>query len=61
MPKTILLADDSSTIRKIVVEGNSLDAVAEGQFVPEGTTIRVVQLQGNRIVVRGLHLHQKKA
>ncbi len=54
-PQIGALAVAQSPLRpagKILLEGNQLDAVAEGQFVSEGTSVRVVKLQGNRIVVR---------
>ena len=37
---------------KIVLEGRQLDAIAEGEFVEEGREIKVVLVEGNRIVVR---------
>lgn len=33
-------------------EGNDYDVVAEGSFIPQGKMVRVILIQGNRIVVR---------
>lgn len=37
---------------KAEINGQPLDVVSEGSFIPEGSTIEVVQCIGNRIVVR---------
>lgn len=37
---------------RVEIEGEFYDAVAEGRMVPPGTTVRVVRVEGPRIVVR---------
>lgn len=37
---------------KILVDGRELHAVTEGAFLDEGTAVRVIRVEGNRIVVR---------
>ncbi|MDX1969342.1 MAG: NfeD family protein [Planctomycetaceae bacterium] len=39
---------------KAQINGRLIDVVSEGPFIPEGTPIEVVQVSGNRIVVRRL-------
>ncbi len=36
------------------VEGTKLDVVTEAEFLPQGTKLRVVKVEGRRVVVRGL-------
>lgn len=36
----------------IVVEGNQLNVVSEGQYIMQGTRVRVVSVSGNRIIVQ---------
>jgi len=36
------------------IDGKSVDVVSEGRFVPKGTSVEVVSVQGNRVVVRAL-------
>lgn len=35
----------------IVIEGERYDAVSSGSFIDKGITVRVVEVQGNRVVV----------
>jgi membrane-bound serine protease (ClpP class) len=39
----------------IEIDGEPYDAVTEGLFLPKGETVRVVQVQGTRIVVRRIN------
>jgi len=34
------------------IQGKRVDAVAEGQFVDKGTEVKVIEVEGNRVVVR---------
>lgn len=36
---------------KVSIEGERVDAVADGSFLPAGATVRVVKVEGNRVVV----------
>ena len=36
----------------ITIEGRTIDAVSEGQPIEAGETVRVIQVRGNRLVVR---------
>ncbi len=36
---------------KVKIESDVIDAVAEGEFIPEGTRVRVTEVAGNRVVV----------
>lgn len=38
----------------VEVEGIRIDAVSDGTFIEQGTTIRVVEVHGNRIVVEAI-------
>ncbi|NIA15802.1 MAG: hypothetical protein GWP08_17185 [Nitrospiraceae bacterium] len=35
----------------IVIDGKRVDAVANGAFITEGTSVRVIEVRGNRVVV----------
>ncbi|MFQ5655495.1 MAG: NfeD family protein, partial [Planctomycetota bacterium] len=37
---------------KVEIDGDVLDVVAEGDFVEVGFTVEVIQVEGNRVVVR---------
>jgi membrane-bound serine protease (ClpP class) len=37
---------------KATIDGRLVDVVSDGGFIPEGSEIEVVQVLGNRIVVR---------
>lgn len=57
-----LLPDQEGTTRtplrpsgKARFEGHDYDVVAEGSFIPQGKTVRVILIQGNRIVVREIN------
>jgi membrane-bound serine protease (ClpP class) len=39
---------------KAEIDGRYVDVVSDGPFLNEGTTIEVVRVSGNRIVVRGV-------
>lgn len=36
----------------VIVDGRTVDAVSDGEYIDVGQKIRVVQVQGNRVVVR---------
>ena len=36
----------------IEIDGERLDALSEGVFIPKGTTIKVVRVEGSKIIVR---------
>jgi membrane-bound ClpP family serine protease len=42
------------------IDGQRVDVVAEGEYVPAGTPIEVVELEGNHLVVRAIEGHQKQ-
>jgi len=37
------------------IQGQRIDVVSEGQLVPVGTRLKVVKVEGNRVVVRPVH------
>ena len=36
----------------IIIEGQTVDAVSEGMPIEEGRLVRVIEVKGNRVVVR---------
>ena len=36
----------------IRIDGNPVDVVSEGEFIPKGQEVQIIAVQGNRIVVR---------
>ena len=49
--KTGLATTDLRPAGKIEVESEVLDAVAEGEFIPKGDSVKVCVVSGNRVVV----------
>lgn len=44
---------------RIKIGGEYYDAVSEGEFIPQGQAVRVVKVEGSRIVVRSVSPHEK--
>ncbi|MCZ9961728.1 hypothetical protein OFQ54_07830 [Brachyspira hyodysenteriae] len=36
----------------IVIDGQKYDAVSEGEFIDKGSSLKVILVEGNRIVVK---------
>jgi len=39
---------------KIEVNNNTLDVVTDGEFIEKGQTVEIIEIRGNRIVVKAL-------
>ena len=36
----------------IEIDGERVDALSEGNFIPKGTSVKVVKIEGSKIIVR---------
>ena len=43
------------------IEGERVDVVTEGEYVPAGTLVEVLELEGNHLVVRAVEDESKQA